>query len=148
MLDPETARAAILAGAEFIVAPTLNLRVIEVCHRYNKVVIPGAFTPTEILTAWEFGADFIKLFPAELGGPALIKALRMPLPHVKLIPVGGVCLKNTSDFIRAGAAAVGIGSNLVDKKTVTEKRFADLTEMARQFVAAVQAGRLSVKKEA
>ena len=113
VLDPETARAAILAGAEFIVAPTLNRQVIELCHRYDKVVIPGAYTPTEILSAWEWGADFVKVFPAEIGGPAYFKAVRAPLPQVKLIPVGGVSLDNTAEFIRAGAAAIAVGGNLV-----------------------------------
>ncbi|MBF8255660.1 MAG: kdgA [Anaerolineales bacterium] len=113
VLDAETARAAILAGAEFIVAPTLNPAVIEVCRRYSKVVIPGAFTPTEILKAWECGADFVKVFPAEFGGPAYFKAVLAPLPQVKLIPVGGVSLETTGEFIKAGAAAVAVGGNLV-----------------------------------
>ncbi|MDD5367578.1 MAG: bifunctional 4-hydroxy-2-oxoglutarate aldolase/2-dehydro-3-deoxy-phosphogluconate aldolase [Anaerolineaceae bacterium] len=148
VLDPETARAAIIAGAEFIVAPTLNVQVIEVCHRYNKVVIPGAFTPTEILTAWEYGADFVKLFPAELGGPALIKSILAPLPQIKLIPVGGVSLNNIKDYFHAGAAAVAVGSKLVDKKAVSEQRFADLTELARQYVAAVGLRHPSIMLEA
>src|SRR5215470_4161219 len=92
VLDPETARAALLAGAEYIVAPTLNLDVIRLCHRYDKVVIPGAFTPTEVLTAWEAGADVVKVFPADVGGPAYLKALRGPLPQVRLMPTGGVDL--------------------------------------------------------
>jgi 2-dehydro-3-deoxyphosphogluconate aldolase/(4S)-4-hydroxy-2-oxoglutarate aldolase len=141
VLDPETARAAILAGAQFIVAPTLSLKVIEVCHRYSKVVIPGAFTPTEILTAWEAGADLVKVFPAELGGPPYLSAIRAPLPQVKLIPVGGVSLENTGDFIKAGAAAVAVGGNLVKKSAIAAKNYAELTSLARQFVAAVQAAR-------
>jgi len=144
VLDPETARAAILAGAEFIVAPTLNLRVIETCHRYGKVVIPGAYTPTEILAAWEAGAEFVKVFPAEVGGPAYFKAVRAPLPQVKLIPVGGVALENTGDFIRAGAAAVAVGSNLVEKRAIAEGRFGRLTENARAFVDAVRKAREEV----
>lgn len=141
VLDPETARAAILAGAEFIVAPTLNPRVIEVAHRYSKTVIPGAFTPTEILTAWECGADFVKVFPAEFGGPAYIKAVRAPLPQIRLIPVGGVSLETVEDFIRAGCAAVAVGSNLVKKSAIAARNFTELTELARQFVEAVQRAR-------
>ncbi|HLC01908.1 MAG TPA: bifunctional 4-hydroxy-2-oxoglutarate aldolase/2-dehydro-3-deoxy-phosphogluconate aldolase, partial [Anaerolineales bacterium] len=141
VLDAETARAAILAGAEFIVAPTLNPAVIEVCRRYSKVVIPGAFTPTEILTAWECGADFVKVFPAEFGGPAYFKAVLAPLPQVKLVPVGGVSLETAGDFIRAGAAAVAVGSNLVKKSAIAAKRFDELTELARSFAEAVRTAR-------
>jgi 2-dehydro-3-deoxyphosphogluconate aldolase/(4S)-4-hydroxy-2-oxoglutarate aldolase len=141
VLDAETARAAILAGAEFIVAPTLNPEVIEICRRYSKIVIPGAFTPTEILTAWECGADFVKVFPAEFGGPAYFRAVLAPLPQVKLVPVGGVSLETAGDFIRAGAAAVAVGSNLVKKSAIAAKRFDELTELARGFVAAVAQGR-------
>lgn len=141
VLDAETARAAILAGAEFIVAPTLDSEVIEVCRRYSKVVIPGAFTPTEILTAWQSGADFVKVFPASFGGPGYLKAIRGPLPQVKLMPVGGVSLENTADFIKAGAAAVAVGGNLVKKRAIAEGNFAELTETARQFVAAIRSAR-------
>jgi len=141
VLDAETARAAILAGAEFIVAPTLNPAVIEVCRRYSKVVIPGAFTPTEILTAWECGADFVKVFPAEFGGAAYFKAVLAPLPQVKLIPVGGVSLETTGDFIKAGASAVAVGSNLVQKSAIAAKRFDELTELAHGFVEAVRRAR-------
>lgn len=137
VLDPETARAAILAGAQFIVAPTLNPQVIETCRRYSKAVIPGAFTPTEILTAWECGADFVKVFPAEFGGPEYLKAVRAPLPQVKLIPVGGVTLENTGAFIKAGASAVAVGGNLVKKSAIAAKRFDELTELARLYVQAV-----------
>src|SRR5205085_10247201 len=98
VLDPETARAAILAGAEFIVAPTLNLDVIRLCHRYDKLVMPGAFTPTEILTAWEAGADIVKVFPADVVGPAFFKALRGPLPQVRVMPTGGVDLTTAAEF--------------------------------------------------
>jgi 2-dehydro-3-deoxyphosphogluconate aldolase / (4S)-4-hydroxy-2-oxoglutarate aldolase len=141
VLDAETARAAILAGAEFIVAPTLNPAVIEMCRRYSKVVIPGAFTPTEILTAWECGADFVKVFPAEFGGPAYFKAVLAPLPQVKLIPVGGVSLETVGDFIKAGAVAVAVGSNLVKKSAIAAKRFDELTDVARGFVDAVRQAR-------
>jgi 2-dehydro-3-deoxyphosphogluconate aldolase / (4S)-4-hydroxy-2-oxoglutarate aldolase len=137
VLDAETARAAILAGAEFIVAPTLSLEVIETCHRYSKVVIPGTYTPTEMLTAWEAGADFVKVFPADVAGPAYLKAVAAPLPQIRLIPVGGVTLENTGEFIKAGAAAVGVGGNLVEKRAIAEGHFEKLTENARRFVQEV-----------
>src|SRR5438105_7238954 len=103
VLDPETARAVLLAGAEYIVAPTVNLDVIRLCQRYDKLVMPGAFTPTEILTAWEAGADIVKVFPAEVVGPAYFKALRGPLPQIRLMPTGGVDLNTAASFLRAGA---------------------------------------------
>src|SRR6516225_2305603 len=123
ILDPETARAAILAGAEFLVAPTLNLDVIRLCQRYDKLVMPGAFTPTEILTAWEAGADIVKVFPAEVVGPAFFKAMRGPLPQIKLMPTGGVDLKTAGDFLKAGACCLGVGSQLVDAKSIAERNF-------------------------
>jgi len=141
VLDPETARAAILAGADFIVSPTLNLSVIEVCRRYSKIVVPGAFTPTEILTAWEAGADIVKVFPATVGGPRYLMDIRGPLPQIRLVPTGGVTLENTPDFIRAGAVAVAAGTSLVDKKAVSEKRYDLITENARKFVEAVKMAR-------
>ena len=116
VLDPESARAAILSGAQFVVAPALNVQTVELCKRYGVPVMPGAFTPTEILTAWQAGADFIKVFPASIGGPALIKALKAPLPQVRMVPVGGVDLNTTADFIRAGADLVGVGGELVNQK--------------------------------
>ena len=111
VLDPETCRAALLAGAEFIVSPSLNLEVIKLCKRYGKLVMPGAFTPTEIVTAWEAGADIVKLFPADCVGPNYLKALRGPLPQVRILPTGGVDLKTLPDFFKAGACAVGLGSH-------------------------------------
>src|SRR5579864_9533490 len=116
VLDPETARAALLAGAEYIVAPTLNLEVIRLCRRYDKLVIPGAFTPTEILTGWEAGADIVKVFPADVVGPAFFKALRGPLPQIRLMPTGGIDLTTAADFLHAGACCLGIGGHLVDPK--------------------------------
>src|SRR6266516_7154169 len=118
VLDPETARAVLLAGAEFIVAPTLNLDVIRLCRRYDKVVMPGAFTPTEILTAWEAGADVVKVFPAEVVGPAFFKAVRAPLPQIRLMPTGGVDLTTAAAFLKAGACCLGVGGQLVDPKAV------------------------------
>jgi 2-dehydro-3-deoxyphosphogluconate aldolase/(4S)-4-hydroxy-2-oxoglutarate aldolase len=123
VLDPETARAVLLAGAEFIVSPTVNLEVIRMCQRYDKAVMPGAFTPTEILTAWEAGADIVKVFPAEVGGPAFFKALRGPLPQVRVMPTGGVDLTTAPAFLKAGACCLGVGSQLVEPKAVAERDF-------------------------
>lgn len=142
VLDAETARLAILAGAEFVVSPQLNLGVVETALRYGKVVAPGALTPTEVVTAWQAGADMVKVFPAgAVGGPSYIKALKAPLPQVDLIPTGGVNLKTAADFITAGACALGVGSALVDKKAITDGRFDVLTENARKFVEIVQQAR-------
>jgi 2-dehydro-3-deoxyphosphogluconate aldolase/(4S)-4-hydroxy-2-oxoglutarate aldolase len=142
ILDPETARAALLAGAQFIVTPTLNLDVIQLAHRYSAVVVPGAMTPTEILTAWNAGADMVKVFPAaQLGGPEYLKALRGPLPQILLVPTGGVNLQNAGAFIKAGATALGVGGELVDKKAVKEKKFNVITENTRAFLKAVQEAR-------
>src|SRR5260221_10838159 len=112
ILDPETARAVLLAGAEYIVAPTVNLDVIQLCQRYNKLVMPGAFTPTEILAAWEAGADIVKVFPAEVVGPAFFKAVRGPLPQIRLMSTGGVDLTTAAAFLKAGACCLGVGSQL------------------------------------
>jgi 2-dehydro-3-deoxyphosphogluconate aldolase/(4S)-4-hydroxy-2-oxoglutarate aldolase len=142
ILDPETARAALLAGAQFIVTPTLNLDVIQLAHRYSAVVVPGAMTPTEILTAWNAGADMVKVFPAaQLGGPEYLKALRGPLPQILLVPTGGVNLQNAGAFIKAGATALGVGGELVDKKAVKEKKFNVITENTRAFLKVVKEAR-------
>ena len=141
VLDAETARMAILAGAEFVVGPVLNRDLIAVCRRYGKVVIPGAFTPTEIVEAWQSGADLVKVFPASLGGPKLIKALKGPLPQIPLVPTGGVTADNAGDFIRAGAAAVAAGTSLVSKELVKQRDFKALTERARQFIEVVREAR-------
>jgi 2-dehydro-3-deoxyphosphogluconate aldolase/(4S)-4-hydroxy-2-oxoglutarate aldolase len=138
VLDPETARAAFLAGAEFVVAPSLNLDVIRMCRRYDKLVMPGAFTPTEVLTAWEAGADVVKVFPAEVVGPAFFKALRGPLPQVKLMPTGGVDLTTAVEFLKAGAVCLGVGGQLVDPKLVAARKFDALTELAGRYVAVVR----------
>lgn len=135
VLDPETARLAILAGAEFIVSPILNLDVIRLAHRYDRLAIPGAFTPTEILTAWEAGADVVKVFPATSLGPKFVKDVGGPLPQVKLCPTGGVTVENAREFIAAGAACVGIGTDLLDKKAIAEGRYDHLTQRAKQLVA-------------
>jgi 2-dehydro-3-deoxyphosphogluconate aldolase/(4S)-4-hydroxy-2-oxoglutarate aldolase len=144
ILDPETARAALLAGAQFIVTPTLNLDVIQLAHRYSAVVVPGAMTPTEILSAWNAGADMVKVFPAaQLGGPEYLKAIRGPLPQILLVPTGGVNLQNAGAFIKAGAAALGAGGELVDKKAVKEKKFHIITENTRSFLKAIKEARES-----
>jgi 2-dehydro-3-deoxyphosphogluconate aldolase / (4S)-4-hydroxy-2-oxoglutarate aldolase len=141
VLDPETARAVILAGAKFVLGPTLNLEVSKLCKRYNTVYVPGVLTPTEIITAWEAGAQVVKVFPAGSVGPRYLKELRGPLPQVEVMPVGGVTLDNASEFIKAGAAALGIGSELVDRKAVETGQFDLLTEKACRFIEAVQFGR-------
>lgn len=141
VLDPETARAAMLAGADFIVGPVVNLDVIRMCKRYGRIVVPGAFTPTEILRAWEAGADVIKVFPATRLGPSFIKDVLGPLPQVKLTPTGGVTLDNLGEFLKAGAAFVGVGTALVNKRLVTEGNWAELTRMAEQYVGAARAAR-------
>lgn len=141
VLDPESARAAILAGAQFIVCPTLNLETIKLCNRYSIPVMPGAYTPTEILTAWEAGATMVKVFPASVGGPAYIKAVKAPLPQVRLTAVGGVDLGNCADFIRAGCETVGIGGELVNQKLLDARDFATITERARLFCQEVEKGR-------
>ncbi|MCP5097874.1 MAG: bifunctional 4-hydroxy-2-oxoglutarate aldolase/2-dehydro-3-deoxy-phosphogluconate aldolase [Chloroflexi bacterium] len=141
VLDPETARAAILAGADFIVAPTLNLAVIALCNRYGVPVMPGCYTPTEALTAWEAGADMIKLFPASFGGASLVKAMLAPLPQLEIVPVGGVNLDTAADFIRKGAAALGVGSSLVNQKLLDTGELDELTRRAEMFIQAVKDGR-------
>jgi 2-dehydro-3-deoxyphosphogluconate aldolase / (4S)-4-hydroxy-2-oxoglutarate aldolase len=138
VLDPETARAAILAGAEYVVAPTLNHDVIHLCRRYDKIVIPGALTPTEILSAWESGADVVKVFPADSGGPAYVKALRGPLPYIRLMPTGGVDLSTAESFLKAGACCLGVGSALVAPKAVSAGDFALICDLAAQFTAIVR----------
>jgi 2-dehydro-3-deoxyphosphogluconate aldolase / (4S)-4-hydroxy-2-oxoglutarate aldolase len=141
VLDPETARAALLAGAEYIVSPTVNLDVIRLCQRYDKVVMPGAFTPTEILTAWEAGADIVKVFPADVLGPPFFKALRGPLPQVRLMPTGGVDLTTAAAFLQAGACCLGIGGQLVEPKAVAARDFDRIRDLARQYVQVVQQAR-------
>ena len=141
VLDPETCRMAILAGAEYVVSPTLSAATIRMARRYGKPIIAGAYTPTEILTAWEEGADFVKVFPANVGGPEYIKALKGPLPQVPLVPTGGVELGNIGEFLKAGASALGVGGNLVSKKLLAARDFNGLTENAKRFAEAVRAAR-------
>jgi 2-dehydro-3-deoxyphosphogluconate aldolase / (4S)-4-hydroxy-2-oxoglutarate aldolase len=143
VLDAETARVAILAGAAFVVTPTVSLPVIEICNRYGVATVIGALTPTEILTAWQAGATYVKVFPASLGGPRYLRDVRGPLPQVKLIPTGGVDAANAGEFIRAGAVAVALGSNLVDARSVANDDWPTITERAQAIVAAVARARQS-----
>ncbi len=143
VLDSETARIVILNGADFIVSPNLNIDVIRMAHRYGKIVIPGTFTPTEILAAWDAGADIVKVFPAGVVGPQYLRDIKGPLPQIRLTPTGGVTLENTPEFIRAGASCVSVATSLVDKNAIADKKFDVITEKARQFIEAVKAGRSS-----
>ena len=146
VLDPETARACMLAGAEFFVTPSLRLSTIEMAKRYSKVICPGALTPTEVLTAWEAGADVVKIFPCgNVGGPKYIKALKGPFPQIEMIPTGGVNLETAGDFLKAGACAVAVGSELVDAKTIKEGRFDIIENRARQYLAAIAKARAEMR---
>ena len=146
VLDAETARIAILAGAQYVVAPNLNREVIGVCRRYSKPVMPGALTPTEIIAAWEAGADVVKIFPSELTGPAYLKAIHGPLPQIRLMPTGGVNLETATAFLQAGACALGVGSALVDTKLIAAGKFSEIEQRAKQFVAVVRQFRKSSKE--
>lgn len=149
VLDPETARICMLAGAQFFVTPALRPSTIEMVKRYGKVILPGALTPTEVLTAWEAGADAVKVFPCgNVGGAKYIKALKGPLPHVRMIPTGGVNLDTTPEFLKAGAEAVAVGSELIDAKTIKEGKYEVFEERAKQYLAAVQSARAEMGKAA
>jgi 2-dehydro-3-deoxyphosphogluconate aldolase/(4S)-4-hydroxy-2-oxoglutarate aldolase len=141
VLDNETARAAILAGADFVVAPTLKVAMVALCNRYSVPVVPGIFTPTEALTAWEAGADMVKLFPASVGGPRLVKAILAPLPQLEIVPVGGVGMETAADFIRSGAAALGVGSALVNRAVLESGDMDELTRRATALIDEVRKGR-------
>ena len=141
VLDAETARAVMLSGADFVVSPVTKPDVIEICNRYSKVVIPGAFTPTEILMAWETGADYVKVFPSSGVGADYIKDVKAPLPQIPLVPTGGINTENAADFIAAGATALGVGSSLVNNQLIAAGEFATLTERAEQLVKEVQRAR-------
>jgi 2-dehydro-3-deoxyphosphogluconate aldolase/(4S)-4-hydroxy-2-oxoglutarate aldolase len=139
VLDPETARACLLAGAQFIVSPVLNLATITLSRRYGVAVLPGALTPTEVLTAWEAGADVVKVFPCSaVGGAKYLKAIHGPLPQIKLIPTGGVSLATAEEFLKAGAFALGVGSDLVDTKAVAQGHPEIITETAKKYVEIVK----------
>jgi 2-dehydro-3-deoxyphosphogluconate aldolase/(4S)-4-hydroxy-2-oxoglutarate aldolase len=142
VLDAETARICMLAGAQFFVTPALRVSTIEMAKRYSKVICPGALTPTEVLTAWEAGADVVKVFPCgNVGGAKYIKALKGPFPQIEMIPTGGVNLETAGDFLKAGACAVAVGGELVDAKTISEGRYDIIEDRARQFLAAVAKAR-------
>ena len=141
VLDSETARACIFAGAGFIVGPTLNLEMIAFCNRYGIPVLPGCYTPTEMLTAWQAGADMVKLFPADVGGPDLVKAILAPLPQLQIVPVGGVDLNTAAEFIKKGAVALGVGSSLINHKLLDAGDMEELTRRAAAFLEEVKKGR-------
>ena len=144
VLDPETARTCMLAGAQFFVTPALNTRTIELAKRYSKPIFPGALTPTEIMAAWEAGADGVKVFPCSaVGGAKYIKALKGPFPHIELVPTGGVSLETIGDFIAAGSSAVGVGGELIDNKSCALGNYSVFTERARKFREAASAARAS-----
>jgi len=141
VLDPKTAEAAIAAGAKYVITPVLKPEVIAFCNRANKPIFAGCYTPTEAQTAHELGADFIKIFPADGLGPAYIRAIRGPLPHLRIVPTGGVDVNTAGDFIKAGCVAVAAGSSLVNKDILKSKDWAKLTDLASQFIAAVAKAR-------
>ena len=142
VLDPETARACMLAGAQFFVTPSLNLATIEICKRYSKVICAGALTPTEVLAAWQAGSDVVKVFPANaVGGPKYIKALKGPFPQIEMIPTGGVNLETAGEFLKAGACAVAVGGELVDAKLIRENRYDRIEELAKEYLAVIAKAR-------
>ena len=144
VLDAETARMCMLEGAQFVVSPALNLKTIEMCHRYSIPVLPGALTPTEVVTAWQAGADVIKVFPASaLGGAKYLKSLKAPLPQVEMIPTGGVSLATAKEFLEAGSFALGVGADLVDTKAMAEGKPEKITESAKKYLEIVREFRKS-----
>ncbi|MGD0547909.1 MAG: bifunctional 2-keto-4-hydroxyglutarate aldolase/2-keto-3-deoxy-6-phosphogluconate aldolase [Terracidiphilus sp.] len=139
VLDPETARACMLAGAAFIVSPSLNLMTIEICRRYSVPVMPGALTPTEVVTAWEAGADVVKVFPCSaLGGAKYLKALKGPLPQIEMIPTGGVSLSTAAELLAAGAFALGVGGDLVNPQAIAGGKPELITQTAREYMAIIR----------
>ncbi len=146
VLDPETARTCMLAGAEFFVTPSLKRATIEMAKRYSKVICPGALTPTEVLTAWEAGADVVKIFPCgNVGGAKYIKALKGPFPQIEMIPTGGVNLETAGEFLKAGACAVAVGGELVDAKSIKEGRYDAIEQKARQYLEVIAKARSEMK---
>ena len=146
VLDAETARICMLSGAEFFVTPALKLATIEMARRYSKVICPGALTPTEVLTAWEAGADIVKVFPCgNVGGPKYIKALKGPFPQIDMVPTGGVNLDTAGEFLKAGACAVAVGGELVNAKLIKENKFDEIEALARQYLAVIAKARAELK---
>jgi 2-dehydro-3-deoxyphosphogluconate aldolase/(4S)-4-hydroxy-2-oxoglutarate aldolase len=141
VLDAETARQVVLAGARFVVSPVFRPEIVALGHRYDVAVMPGCLTPTEILSAWEAGADIVKVFPATALGPGYVKDIRGPLPQVRVMPTGGVTRDNAGEWIRAGAVAIGVGTALVDRQAVAERRYEAIAAAARHFVEAVRLAR-------
>jgi 2-dehydro-3-deoxyphosphogluconate aldolase/(4S)-4-hydroxy-2-oxoglutarate aldolase len=141
VLDAETSRAAILAGAGYIVSPVFRPAVIEMCRRYSIACLPGAMTPTEVLDAWEAGADVVKVFPAGVGGPQFFKDLKGPFPQIELMPTGAVNLATAPQFIKAGACALGVGGELAGKAVIAARDFDRVTRTAAEFIAAVKKAR-------
>jgi len=146
VLNPSDAVGAVGAGAEYVVSPNTNLEVIGIAKRLGVPVMPGAFTPTEVVNAWSAGADVVKIFPASVGGPAYLKALKGPLPHIPLMPTGGVNDKTAGPFIEAGAIALGAGSNLFDKKLLAAEDYAGLTRLAQRFMKGIAEARAKLEK--
>ena len=147
--DAQTAGECVSAGAQFIISPALNLDTILFCNQSEIVVMPGALTPTEIVTAWNAGADFVKVFPAgALGGASYLKSLKAPLPDIKLIPPGGVSLRTAADFIKAGASAIGVGADLVDLEALRNGRENLIAEKAREYLKIVKAARREAEARA
>jgi len=139
VLDAETARMAIQAGAEFIVTPTVNLETIAMCRRYGKPIVAGAMTPTEMLTVWEAGADLVKVFPvSNIGGADYIKAVLAPFPQLRLVPTGGVNADNAPEYFKAGAAAVAVGGSLVDRKAVANENWAVITKESQRLMGVIK----------
>src|ERR1700735_4402760 len=148
VLDPETARMCILEGAKFVVSPALNIATIEMCHRYSVAVLPGALTPTEIVTAWQAGADVVKVFPASaMGGAKYLTALKGPLPQIEMIPTGGVMLGTAAEFLEAGAFALGVGSDLVAVKAIADGRPEVITDIAKKYMEIVREFRAKTKSK-
>lgn len=148
VIDSETARICTLAGAQFVVSPTFSLKLIEACRRHSVTIISGALTPTEVVAAWQAGADAVKVFPCDaLGGARYLKALKTPLPHIEMIPTGGVSLANAADFIKAGAMAIGVGGELVDLQAVRDNRPQIIADKARKFLEIVQQTRALMSPE-
>lgn len=141
ILDSETARVAIFSGAEFIVSPSFNPNLVELCQRYDKAVMPGAFTPTEVVNAWQAGADIVKVFPADIGGPSYLRTLRGPLPQVKLLPTGGINLATLGNYLAAGACAVGVGGSVAPVDAIESGDLQRIEHLARQFREAFQQSR-------
>ncbi|MFZ1937250.1 MAG: bifunctional 4-hydroxy-2-oxoglutarate aldolase/2-dehydro-3-deoxy-phosphogluconate aldolase [Thermoguttaceae bacterium] len=138
VLDAPTARAAIIAGAQFVVGPIFDLETVRLCNSYGVVVMPGALTPTEIFQAWKSGADVVKVFPANVGGPDYLKGIKEPLPQIELLPTKGVDFDTAAAYIKAGAIAVGAGTNLVNKALIAARQYAQITENAARMIQIVR----------